>query len=93
MQAGSNLVLIFSSEPSNVAYVSDKATYALVEFLKKKQQKNGQIIIPLDLNLFNHKSRTEVTNCTSDYLDLGAQAEVQLQIPAEETGEALVADP
>ena len=32
----SNLVLIFSSEPTNVTYVNDKCTNALIEYLKKK---------------------------------------------------------
>ena len=50
----SNLVLIFTSEPSNVTYVKDKATFALVEFLKNKKKNNGQILIPQDLNYFNH---------------------------------------
>ena len=55
--------MIFSSEPSNK--VIDRATYALVEFLKTKEQRNGSIKIPLDLMFFNHKGMTEVTICCS----------------------------
>ena len=46
MPKESNLVLVFSSEPSNGTFVKDKATYALVEFLKNKKQNSDQILIP-----------------------------------------------
>ena len=41
--------------------------------------------------MFNHKGRTEVSTCCSDTLDLGAQADDQPQITAEEAGDALAA--
>ena len=79
----SNLILVFSSEPTNTTSDNGKATPALVEFLMKKKQNNGQVLIPQDLMYFNHNGQTEVTICCSGPLALVPIANQQPVQPAQ----------
>ena len=53
----SNLILIFSSEPTLPTAVKDKTSAALFEYLRNKNEKYGNLVFPEAITHFNHKGK------------------------------------
>jgi hypothetical protein len=50
----SNMVIVYSSEPTKYTYVSDRMTHALFEWIEDKKNRAGGVIFPDVLVGLNH---------------------------------------
>ena len=59
MPIGSNFILIHSNEPSKNAFIANRTTKAVCDWLANKLEQSGGIYLPDDLAYFNHNGVIE----------------------------------
>ena len=58
------MILVFSSEPTKVTYVSDRVTRALFEWIEHSEAKSGELVFPDVLIGLNHQGLEVVLKCS-----------------------------